>query len=92
MEAISAFLKLPFEKFTLQYIKKVGYKYSLLEKPASDPKEGYACVFLDEETKQCQIYPVRPKQCQTFPFWECFQNPKKVKELCALCPGVKPLN
>ncbi|BEG56953.1 YkgJ family cysteine cluster protein [Helicobacter sp. NHP21005] len=92
MEAISVFLKLPFEVFTRKYIKKVGYRYSLLEKPAKDPKEGYACVFLDEESKRCQIYPVRPKQCQTFPFWECFKSEKGIEELCALCPGVKPLN
>ncbi|BCZ19265.1 hypothetical protein NHP190012_09070 [Helicobacter sp. NHP19-012] len=89
MQAISTFLNLPFESFTLKYVKKVGYAYSLLEKPASNPKEGYACIFLDENTKLCQIYPVRPKQCKTFPFWECFKDVKEMRKLCALCPGVK---
>ncbi|BDQ28469.1 YkgJ family cysteine cluster protein [Helicobacter ailurogastricus] len=93
MQAISEFLNLPFETFTLKYIKKVAYHYSLLEKPARDPKEGYACVFLDEETKLCQIYPVRPKQCRTFPFWEVFKSEEGFKQLCALCPGVQiPFN
>jgi Fe-S-cluster containining protein len=28
-----------------------------------------ACIFLDRTTNQCQIYPVRPVQCRTYPFW-----------------------
>ena len=28
-----------------------------------------ACVFLDQETKHCQIYENRPVQCRTYPFW-----------------------
>jgi len=28
-----------------------------------------ACPFLDGENR-CRIYPVRPKQCATWPFWE----------------------
>ena len=30
--------------------------------------EGDRCVFLDDE-KRCRIYPVRPVQCRTYPFW-----------------------
>ena len=30
--------------------------------------EGDRCVFLDGE-KRCRIYPVRPVQCRTYPFW-----------------------
>ncbi|TAM45798.1 MAG: YkgJ family cysteine cluster protein [Gammaproteobacteria bacterium] len=29
---------------------------------------GDRCVFLDGE-KRCRIYPVRPTQCVTYPFW-----------------------
>ena len=28
-----------------------------------------ACPFLQED-QRCGIYPVRPKQCATWPFWE----------------------
>ncbi len=28
-----------------------------------------ACPFLDEQNRCC-VYPVRPKQCATWPFWE----------------------
>ncbi|WP_163565667.1 YkgJ family cysteine cluster protein [Helicobacter suis] len=88
MRAISAFLNLSFETFTLKYIRKVQNAYSLLEKPAHDAKNGWACVFLEEETKRCRIYPVRPKQCATFPFWECFKTKQQLEKLAALCPGV----
>jgi Fe-S-cluster containining protein len=27
-----------------------------------------ACAFLDKDNR-CKIYPVRPKQCATWPFW-----------------------
>jgi len=28
-----------------------------------------ACIFLDLDSNQCKIYPVRPVQCSTYPFW-----------------------
>jgi Fe-S-cluster containining protein len=31
--------------------------------------DGPACIFLDRTTNHCQIYPVRPVQCRTYPFW-----------------------
>ena len=30
--------------------------------------EGDRCAFLDDD-KRCRIYPVRPVQCRTYPFW-----------------------
>lgn len=88
MQQISAFLKLELEEFSQKYVKKVGYKFSLLEKDAKEL--GLACVFLDLETKKCQIYSVRPKQCQTFPFWESVKTfSKEQKEaFCQSCPGI----
>ncbi|CAJ99354.1 YkgJ family cysteine cluster protein [Helicobacter acinonychis] len=88
MQTISAFLKLELEEFSQKYVKKVGYKFSLLEKDAKDL--GLACVFLDLETKKCQIYSARPKQCQTFPFWESVKSfSKEQKEaFCKSCLGI----
>jgi Fe-S-cluster containining protein len=34
-----------------------------------ETETGPSCVFLDTETNQCTIYPVRPIQCSTYPFW-----------------------
>lgn len=86
MQEISKFLNLDFDEFTLKYVKKVGYKYSLIEKKQKDDN-GYACVFFDEDTGKCQIYSRRPKQCITFPFWECYANNFEVllKECIGVC-------
>lgn len=62
---IAQMLGIEFEKFTHTFVRKVGYRFSLLEKPCSD---GLACVFYDEG--KCSIYLKRPKQCRDFPFWE----------------------
>lgn len=32
-------------------------------------ENGPACIFLDPITHHCSIYPVRPIQCSTYPFW-----------------------
>jgi Fe-S-cluster containining protein len=35
----------------------------------TETEKGPSCIFLDQETNFCQIYPVRPTQCSTYPFW-----------------------
>lgn len=87
-EAIAKSLSLSLESFAKQYLLKVGYRFSLIEKPY---KSGFACVFFDEDSKSCKIYPLRPKQCKDFPFWDKLRG-KKCKdlgELFALCKGVE---
>lgn len=45
------------------------------------------CVFFDRK-KGCTIYPVRPRQCRTWPFWESnVATPEDWKETCSVCPG-----
>lgn len=44
-----------------RYLRKVGRRNAL-----TDRSDG-ACVFWDEG---CTIYPARPGQCRTFPFWK----------------------
>lgn len=80
IEEISKFLKTDVEKFKEMYLIKVGYKYSIKEKPY---KNGFACIFF---ANGCSIYPVRPKQCRTFPFWDYFKT--RVNELKKECPGI----
>lgn len=48
----------------------------------------FLCVFLDEEW-QCSIYPVRPIQCGTFPFWEYYKEEEHLPMLRRDCPGVQ---
>jgi len=83
LEAIAHHLNISFESLCHRYVRQVSHRYSLCEmQEESDPK-SYACVFLDPITSRCQIYPVRPKQCKTFPFWTQFaKNPKEVLNQC----------
>ncbi|HYT90110.1 MAG TPA: YkgJ family cysteine cluster protein [Gemmataceae bacterium] len=45
------------------------------------------CVFYDRE-KGCTVYPVRPRQCRTWPFWESnVRSPEAWRQTCEACPG-----
>ena len=83
IQAISRFLKMETSEFIADYLKKVSYKFSLKEIKAN---HNYACVFFDSKRNQCSIYPVRPNQCRTFPFWDYYKD--KPEELGRECPGV----
>ncbi len=51
-------------------------------------RAGGACIFLDSE-ERCRVYPVRPLQCRSFPFWpSSFVDEAAYAELKADCPGV----
>lgn len=53
----------------------------------------YDCVFLnkDEDGKRgCSIYPVRPTQCRTWPFWPSNMKNRRGWEMSAkTCPGMR---
>ena len=79
MNKIARYLNLNIEDFQNKYIRKVGNKYSLIEKPHPT---GKACIFFDDVNK-CKIYEVRPNNCKTFPFWDIFKNNSQgVKREC----------
>lgn len=84
IEAIANFSNLKVEEFAKTYLKKVKHRFSLRERKLDD--NNYACIFFDNNKKQCTIYSVRPRQCRTFPFWETFKNNKE--EVKRECPGV----
>ena len=84
IDAIASFLQLSIEEFATRYLRKVKHRYSLIEKQLSP--DNFACIFFDESKKRCSIYPVRPLQCRTFPFWEQFKNNED--EVRKECPGI----
>lgn len=77
---ISAYLKMTVEEFSKNYLRNISSRFSLIEMVNGD------CVMYDNG---CKIYPVRPRQCRTFPFW--ITNISLKDEWDALinnCPGI----
>jgi Fe-S-cluster containining protein len=88
MEKIGAFRGLELAAFARQYVRRVGFRYSLKEKSAA---EQYDCVFLKRANGQatCSIYPVRPLQCRTWPFWKGnLHRPSDWAGAAETCPGM----
>ena len=69
------------DRFTRRYVRLVRDRYSLIEKPGGD------CVFWDRRAG-CTVYPARPVQCQTWPFWpENIATPEDWWRVRGACPG-----
>ncbi|MCE2982288.1 MAG: YkgJ family cysteine cluster protein [Parachlamydia sp.] len=84
IEAIAAHLNLSVDEFSKKYLRQINGRFSLIEHPKT-----YDCVFLKE--KKCQIYPVRPTQCGTFPWWPPYLKSKESwNNLAAACEGICP--
>jgi Fe-S-cluster containining protein len=63
------------------HTRAAGNRRSLREKENGD------CVFYDRAAG-CTIYPVRPRQCRTWPFWESnVITPETWQRTCEICPG-----
>lgn len=77
---IADFLGLDEATFGRRYLRVVGGRLALV-----DAADG-ACVFWRDG---CRIYPVRPQQCRTFPFWrENVASPAAWRRVGAQSPGV----
>lgn len=64
-------------------IRRVDNRLSIGERQVGT---GFQCVFLEMTPKaRCRIYPVRPMQCRTFPFWDRYRNRPPKDE----CPGIR---
>lgn len=66
VQFIADYLKIPADVLRGKYLKRVGMRLSIIE-----DKNNKDCIFLDRvgDEKKCRIYPVRPNQCRTWPFW-----------------------
>ena len=76
-------LRLSVREFRKRYTFKDEYGYTQLR------FESDTCVFLEPGTKRCTVYPARPTQCRTFPFWrDMIADGKWTDEARALCEGI----
>ncbi len=63
------------------------YTYVVAEGRTLREKANNDCVFY-ERTAGCTIYPVRPRQCRTWPFWQSnVVTPEAWRQTCEVCPG-----
>jgi Fe-S-cluster containining protein len=90
-KALMEFLKLEKKEFEERYCRPGfardgGPELWLKEKP------NYDCIFWDAEACEgggCIVYPVRPKQCVTWPFWAYNISSRAAWQDAARdCPGI----
>jgi hypothetical protein len=78
---LARFLGIPAAEFRRRYLRRAGRRYSLTERSNGD------CVLYN---RGCAVYPARPIQCRSFPFW-----PENLRSLADWeragreCPGVE---
>ncbi|HUT01214.1 MAG TPA: YkgJ family cysteine cluster protein [Phycisphaerae bacterium] len=87
IEAIAAHLRIPVDQMDRKYVRKVGWRYSLVER--ADNRD---CIFLEADGDGrilCRIYSVRPVQCRTWPFWTTnLTTPEEWAGAGLRCPGI----
>ncbi len=77
---LAAHFKMTLSQFTGQYTEKEDGQYQL-KYPDRD------CPFFRDN--RCTVYPARPRQCRTWPFWP--ENMKRAvweNEIATYCPGI----
>ncbi len=78
---IAAYRGQTVEEVQYLFVRLVPRGLSLREQSNGD------CVFYDRK-EGCTIYPVRPRQCRTWPFWESnVATPEAWRRTCEVCPG-----
>src|SRR5207302_11063965 len=81
LAAIAAHRGEAVEMAEMLYTYRTAQGRSLREKANND------CIFYDCK-EGCTIYPVRPRQCRTWPFWESnVSTPDAWRRTCDVCPG-----
>jgi Fe-S-cluster containining protein len=83
IERLAAHLGLERDAFGRRYLRRVGERLSLIEKPGGD------CVFWERE-RGCTVYEARPTQCRTYPFWpEVIASRATWRLESESCPGIR---
>ena len=78
---IAAHLHASVDGLKTTYLYPFRDSYSAREEPNGD------CIFF--RNGGCFIYPVRPEQCRTYPFWiRSFRSDKNWEETTRECPGI----
>jgi Fe-S-cluster containining protein len=80
VESIARYLSEGVLSFIEKYLYTIKGEYGIKEHADGQ------CYFYQDG---CTIYPVRPGQCRTFPFWfENLRSWKKWRQVSKACPGI----
>jgi Fe-S-cluster containining protein len=80
VESIARYLSVEVLSFIEKYLYPIKGGYGIKEHTDGQ------CYFYQDG---CTIYPVRPGQCRTFPFWfENLRSWKKWQQVAKACPGL----
>jgi uncharacterized protein len=81
IERLAEFRGVSTSEFSAKFVRRVGNRHSLIERPGGD------CIFWDKHAG-CTVYPARPVQCQTWPFWpENVESREEWDRVRSVCPG-----
>ncbi len=86
IKLLADLLKEPIAELHRKYLGRVGFRTTIIEHPVSRD-----CIFLKEINgrRSCTIYPVRPNQCRTWPFWASnLGSPTAWNQAARRCPGI----
>ena len=86
IQIIADFLKISVGQLKQRYLKRVGLRTTIIEHRSTRD-----CIFLQNEAgkRKCMIYPVRPSQCRSWPFWPNNLNSSNAwNKTAQKCPGV----
>jgi uncharacterized protein len=86
IERIAGHLNMTPDEVQQRFLRRVGPRTSILEHEVTKD-----CIFLRETAgvRQCAIYPVRPSQCRSWPFWpENLRGPEAWGRAGMRCPGI----
>jgi uncharacterized protein len=82
IQSLAAAMRLEVAEFERRYVRKVGIRKSLIEWGNGD------CIFFHGESRTCQVYDVRPRQCRTWPFWASnLASPESWRDTAERCAG-----
>ena len=83
IDEISSYLGMPRKDFVRCSLKKIGGRYSIRDVRNAN----WSCLFFSEG--KCVVYPVRPVQCRTWPFWtENLRSRSSWAQTSKDCPGI----
>jgi hypothetical protein len=87
IEMLAKHLAMPEDQVRERFIMRSGSRTGIIE-----DKITRDCVFLQtgaDGKRGCSIYPVRPNQCRTWPFWNWnLASPRDWEEAAQRCPGI----